>query len=86
MDISRPTSSILDLRDETPNRDRKFGSDKEYLPFWVRFPDGTMKPAHTTAPAILATLVRAEDNPEDVHPRPSYWRNLWWALIDYHGR
>lgn len=78
---TKPTSSLIDLRDETPNRERKFGSDTLYASAWVRV-SSKWEPALFTADQIRVAMQRAASNPEDCRPRPGYVQRLWWAIIN----
>ena len=48
------------------NLKRKFGARPNYIPVWVREPDGSWGKALFTRPAINAALDRGRKNPEDL--------------------
>jgi hypothetical protein len=58
--------SEIILREEVKNKDRKFGSNKEYYPSYVELEDGRKVPALFTKHQIQEAMERAEKNPEDV--------------------
>lgn len=63
----------LYLQERVENKDRRFGSNKEYFPVIVRRFDGQEVPALFTDHDITAAIERAKVNPEDVPEDKSFW-------------
>jgi hypothetical protein len=57
--------SKLYIADKIENTQRRFGENRDYVPAFIVFPDGTQKPALFTSAAIVLAVGRASDNPED---------------------
>lgn len=75
-----PAKSLICLSDEALNRARNFGSVNQYVAAWLREPNGDQSPMLFTRDQINVAVERGYNNPEDIGPRPGYWRRLWWAL------
>ena len=68
--------------DVIDNREPSFGANETYVAGWLCLDDGHERPLLLTDDQIGVAIARARNNPEDIGPRPGYWRRLWWAIRD----
>jgi hypothetical protein len=70
--------SFITLKQIIPNKLRKFGSAKEYVPVIIEEENGTIRKALFTKKAIEVAIERAEKNSEDFIDE---WESFWDRLF-----
>ncbi|RLB94628.1 MAG: hypothetical protein DRH26_00740 [Deltaproteobacteria bacterium] len=68
--------SVLHLKEEVGNKDRKFGSLLSYYPVMIQNQEGHETPALFTQAQIEEAQERAARNPEDI-PEESFWGSIF---------
>ena len=69
--------SKIYLNDIVENKDRKFGSNNQYVVCNIEFEDGRVLPAMFTLSNIELAINRSNKNPEDIPKKESWWTNIF---------
>jgi hypothetical protein len=73
------SQSIVEYR-LVSNTDRRFGSERAYVPALIENEVGDFHPALFTPKQIQEAIDRARANPED-SPKLSWWQGLFHKLV-----
>ena len=74
--------SVIYLSEKVENKDRLFGSAKEYLPVNIVCSNGTELKGLFTVGAVREAIKRGDANPEDFPVKQSIWQRVkqWFSL------
>jgi hypothetical protein len=69
--------SVLYKSEKVENTDRKFGSDTEYYPIYIKRDNGEIVPALFTIDQIHVAIDRATKNPEDIDEKANWLEKIF---------
>jgi len=69
--------SKIILSEAVENKDRRFGSNLQYLPAVIEYESGETASALFTEDQISVAIDRAGRNPEDIPEDKTFWQSLF---------